>query len=249
RQVVLKSLHLVLAVLNPLLAVVQGAGPVLDAPLFGRRLVPFHPHARDVLVHGRSGRDDLLLLLCELSALGLQAGGLAFQRRASGVQLRAERIQLILAGIQGVLRFPQFRGLSLHRVEEDEGGLFAGHVRSPPVSRQNELVHPTLYKPSSAEINHENKSHAREEKSNRVAEVLGRVISYLLRAGPASRTLTRPRRDPPSLCQQTSDKRKTLIALLSYSRQHASMWVAQRRDGTCLHSKRSRSSTRGRSPR
>src|SRR2546426_1294153 len=224
RKLVLEALHLILAVLDRLLPVVQRAGPVLDAPLLGGRFVPFHPHAGDVLVHRRPSRDDLVPLLGEIVPLRLQPGGLILQRRGPGVELRSERVELLPAGIQGVLRFPQFRGLSLHRVEEDGGGLVTGHVRSPPVSRQNELVHPTLYKPSSAEINYENKSHAREEKSNRVAEVLGRVISYLLRAGPASRTLARPRRDPPSLCQQTSDKRKTLIALLSYSRQHASIW-------------------------
>src|SRR5207245_6782071 len=52
----------------------------------------------------------------------------------------------------------------LHRVEEDWGGLVAGHVRSPPVSRQNELVYPTLYKPSSAGIKGENKSFTGEKR-------------------------------------------------------------------------------------
>src|SRR3989441_9030930 len=44
-----------------------------------------------------------------------------------------------------------------------------------------------------------------------------------VRRAPAPRILSAPVGDPPSLCQQTSDKRKTLIALLSYSRQHASI--------------------------
>src|SRR5207245_10675796 len=107
------------------------------------------------------------------------------------------------AGSQAVLRVPQFRDLSLRRVEEDGGGLVTGHVRSPPVSRQNELVHPTLYKPSSAEINHENKSHTREEKSNRVAEVRGRVISYFAarRAGLADPHAASPR---PSIALSTN---------------------------------------------
>src|SRR5207247_6365063 len=99
----------------------------------------------------------LVPLLGEIVPLRLQPGGLILQRRVSGVELRSERVELLPAGIQGVLRFPQFRGLSLHRVEEDGGGLVTGHVRSPPVSRQNELVRRTLYKPLSAGINHENK--------------------------------------------------------------------------------------------
>src|SRR2546430_13323786 len=65
--------------------------------------------------------------------------------------------------------------------------------------------------------------HARKNRTG-WPKSAGESSRTLLRAGPASRTLTRPRRDPPSLCQQTSDKRKTLIALLSYSRQHASIW-------------------------
>src|SRR5207245_9609149 len=81
-----------------------------------------------------------------------------------GFELGSERGLLLLAGIHGVLRFPQLRGLSLHGVEEDGGGLVAGHVRSPPVSRQNELVHPTLYKSSSAGIKGENKSFAGEQE-------------------------------------------------------------------------------------
>jgi len=96
------------------------------------------------------------------------------------------------------------------------GGLVTGHVRSPPVSRQNELVHPTLYKPSSAGINHENKSRFgvgnRVELADRDAQA---NHAHSVRARPASRIVKRPVGDPPSLCQQTSDKRKTLIALLS----------------------------------
>src|SRR2546427_633287 len=51
RELVLEALHLILAVLDRLLPVVQRASPVLDASLLGGCLVPFHPHAGDILVH------------------------------------------------------------------------------------------------------------------------------------------------------------------------------------------------------
>src|SRR2546425_12790081 len=55
-----------------------------------------------------------------------------------------------------------------------------------------------------------------------------------VRRTPAPRILSAPVGDPPFLCQQTSDKRKTLIALLSYSRQHASIrWRYEGMEHAC----------------
>src|SRR5206468_1689026 len=57
---------------------------------------------------------------------------------------------------------------------------------------------------------------------------------YLHARALASPITVQSRSRPPFLCQQTSDKRKTLIASLSYSRQHASIrWRYEGMEHAC----------------
>src|SRR5207245_2970636 len=100
RESLLVPLDLVLALLPRLLALVQAARPVLDAPLLRRGFVPVHPDGGEVLVDRGAAGSDVVLLFREFGPLRLDARLSLLEVGRAGFELRSEGIDLFLTCVQ-----------------------------------------------------------------------------------------------------------------------------------------------------
>src|SRR5207245_6627404 len=92
----LSPLALVLALFRRLLAFVQSARPVLDAPFLCRGFVPVHPHGGEVLVDRGAAGSDLIPFFQEFGPLRLDA-------RLSLLEFGGTRLKLASEGMPFLL--------------------------------------------------------------------------------------------------------------------------------------------------